>query len=133
MTEHKFIHLRVHSAYSLSEGAIHIKALPELCHKFGMPAVAITDTNNMFGMLEASLTLPAAGIQPIVGTSLAIRHEAEENGKTKRAPEPGWLGLLAQTAEGYPPVARCDLVPRLPRAGPPCSHTPGEGASASGI
>ncbi|WP_138380137.1 DNA polymerase III subunit alpha [Luteithermobacter gelatinilyticus] len=101
MTEHKFIHLRVHSAYSLSEGAIHIKALPELCHKFGMPAVAITDTNNMFGMLEASLTLPAAGIQPIVGTSLAIRHEAEESGKTKRAPEPGWLGLLAQTTEGY--------------------------------
>ena len=52
----RFIHLRLHTAYSLLEGAIHIKALPGMCAKAGMPAVAVTDTNNLFGALEFSET-----------------------------------------------------------------------------
>ena len=50
-----FVHLRVHSAYSLSEGAIKIKELVKLCQKKEMPAVAVTDTGNLFGALEFSL------------------------------------------------------------------------------
>jgi len=101
MASPAFIHLRLHSAYSLSEGAIHVKALGKLCRAHDMPAVAITDSNNMFGALEASLALPGDGIQPIIGCSLAIRHEGEQDARSFKAPEPGWLVLLAQTATGY--------------------------------
>ena len=50
----RFIHLRLHSAYSLLEGAMHVKKLPSVVIKEQMPAVALTDTNNMFGALEFS-------------------------------------------------------------------------------
>ncbi|PCJ39718.1 MAG: DNA polymerase III subunit alpha [Alphaproteobacteria bacterium] len=96
-----FIHLHLHTAYSLSEGAVHVKALGKLCADHNMPAVAITDTNNMFGVLEASLALPGAGVQPIIGCRIAIRHEVEQDSRSFKAPEPGWLVLLAQTEAGY--------------------------------
>ena len=99
MTIASFIHLRLHSAYSMSEGAIHVKNLGALCRANDMPAVAITDTNNMFGVLEASLALPKSGIQPIIGCSLAIRHD--EAAQAVKAPEPGSLVCLAQTLAGY--------------------------------
>jgi DNA polymerase-3 subunit alpha len=62
-----FVHLRVHSAYSLSEGAIKTKELVKLCQKQSMPAVAVTDTGNLFGALEFSLAAADAGVQPIIG------------------------------------------------------------------
>ena len=49
-----YVHLRVHSAYSLSEGAIPVKDVIKLCQQNKMPAVALTDTNNLFGSLEFS-------------------------------------------------------------------------------
>ena len=49
-----FVHLRVHSAYSLSEGAIRIKDLVKRCRQLGMPAVAVTDTNNLFGAFDST-------------------------------------------------------------------------------
>ena len=61
----QFIHLHLHSSYSLAEGAIPIGRIKDLCLQAGMPAVAITDTNNLFGALEASVTLAGAGIQPL--------------------------------------------------------------------
>ena len=67
-----FVHLRVHSAYSLLEGAIHVKALAKMAREMAMPAVAVTDTNNMFGALEVSSALPAAGVQPILGCCLNV-------------------------------------------------------------
>ena len=54
MTAPRFIHLRVHTEYSLLEGAVRLKKLPELCSDGDMPAVAVTDTNNMFAALEFS-------------------------------------------------------------------------------
>ena len=50
----KFIHLRLHSEYSLLEGAVRLKKLPDLVGAMGMPAIAVTDTNNMFCALEFS-------------------------------------------------------------------------------
>lgn len=58
----QFIHLRLHTEYSLLEGAIRLKKLPKLCADAGMPAVAVTDTNNMFAALEFSVTASGAGI-----------------------------------------------------------------------
>ena len=68
-----FVHLRVHSAYSLSAGAIKVKQLVGLAKKQNMPAVAITDTGNLFGALEFSLACLESGIQPIIGCELPVR------------------------------------------------------------
>ena len=57
-----FVHLRVHTAYSLSAGAIPIKQLISMCQAERMPAVAVTDTGNLFGALEVATTCTAAGI-----------------------------------------------------------------------
>ncbi|MGE0154377.1 MAG: DNA polymerase III subunit alpha [Reyranellaceae bacterium] len=97
-----FIHLRVRSAYSLSEGAIKIDKLVGLAAKHGMPAVAITDRNNLFGALEFSQAASKAGVQPIVGCDLGIRREEEGGfGAGSRAQVPDFLLLLAQDETGY--------------------------------
>ncbi len=67
-----FIHLRTHSAYSLSEGALRIKQLASLARSMGMPALAITDSGNLFGALEFSEALAEKGIQPIIGCTLKV-------------------------------------------------------------
>ncbi len=95
-----FIHLHVHSAYSLSEGAIPVSTLKDLCLAAGMPAVAVTDTNNLFGALEISTTLASAGIQPIIGIQQSFA--TEDFGLTlARGARPPNLVLLAQSEAGY--------------------------------
>jgi hypothetical protein len=66
-----FVHLHVHSSYSLLEGALPIARLAELAKADHQPALALTDTDNMFGALEFSEKLAGYGIQPIVGCALA--------------------------------------------------------------
>ena len=97
-----FIHLRVHSAYSLSEGALPIKQLADMAKAHGMPALAITDTGNLFGALEFSETLAEKGIQPIIGCSLKI--DFSDLPKDSRLParhQCAVLALLAKDAAGY--------------------------------
>src|SRR5262252_10522988 len=67
-----FVHLRVRSAYSLLEGAVRPKELANLARQHRMPAVAVTDTNNLFGIYEITDTLAKAGVQPIVGVTLSV-------------------------------------------------------------
>ncbi len=67
-----FIHLHVHSSYSLLQGAMTIAKLAELAKTDQQPALALTDTDNMFGALEFSEKMAAYGIQPIVGCALAV-------------------------------------------------------------
>src|SRR5438128_2834606 len=67
-----FVHLHVHSSYSLLEGAITIGRLAELAKADCQPALALTDTDNMFGALEFSDKMAGAGIQPIIGCALAV-------------------------------------------------------------
>src|SRR5438045_9487276 len=73
-----FVHLHVHSSYSLLEGALTIGKLAELAKADRQPALALTDTDNMFGALEFSDKLASAGIQPIVGCALAIDFSDQE-------------------------------------------------------
>ncbi|MCG5242877.1 DNA polymerase III subunit alpha [Azospirillum doebereinerae] len=105
MTHADFIHLRVHSAYSLSEGAIKVKELVKLCHKQRMPAVAVTDTGNLFGALEFALAAADTGVQPILGTVLGITRIGPASTKPglpgKAASVPDQLVLLCQNEEGY--------------------------------
>ena len=68
----EFVHLRLHTAYSLLEGAIKIADLVKQCQEMGMPAVAMTDTCNLFGALDFSTNCADGGIQPIIGCQLAV-------------------------------------------------------------
>ncbi len=99
MSDPRFIHLRVHSQYSLLEGAVPVKKLTGLCEKHKMPAVALTDTNNMFAALEFSVTALSAGVQPIVGCQVDFAYDPAQVGEKPRAP--AGLVLLAQNEQGY--------------------------------
>ena len=70
MPHAEYVHLRAHTAYSLSEGAIKIPDLVELCVAEAMPAVAVTDAHNLFGALEFAMAAAARGVQPILGCQI---------------------------------------------------------------
>src|SRR5438270_10513745 len=97
-----FVHLHVHSAYSLLKGSIKIQKLAELAKADRQPALALTDTDNMFGVLEFSDKLSSVGIQPIVGCALSVDFGDQEvprhPGQTLKLPR---LALLAAREEGY--------------------------------
>ena len=95
----RFIHLRTHSEYSLLEGALRLKKLPGLCADAKMPAMALTDTNNMFAALEYSIAMSSAGIQPIIGCQVDVTFVESRPGEKARAPAP--VVVLAQTETGY--------------------------------
>jgi len=94
-----FVHLRVHTAYSLSEGAIKIPELAGLCARERMPAVAITDTGNLFGVLEFSTACAEEGVQPIVGCQIALTNSDMSSNGGPSAPDQ--LVLLVQDEDGY--------------------------------
>jgi len=99
-----FIHLRVHSAYSLLEGALKPARLVKLCQQQEMPALAIVDRNNLFGALEFSESMAKAGVQPIIGCTLAVDFGGREGpGQNRPRGLEGYasLALLAQNAAGY--------------------------------
>ena len=106
-----FVHLHLHSAYSLSEGAIKTGKLKDLCLAAGMPAVAVTDTNNLFGALEMSETLAAAGLQPIAGLQLSLLGDA-------KAARPPAIVLLAQSEAGFRRLMRLSSRAYLSSASP---------------
>jgi DNA polymerase-3 subunit alpha len=98
-----FIHLRTHSAYSLSEGALPVKQLAGMAKDMGMPALAITDTGNLFGALEFAEALAEKGVQPIIGCTLRVEFgdqpvDPRGGGPQRRLPS---LALLAKDAAGY--------------------------------
>ena len=98
MADPRFIHLRVHTEYSLLEGAVPVKKLPALTAEMNMPAVAVTDTNNLFCALEFSEAAVGHGVQPIVGLQLSILYEEGDSRHPNRiAP----VVLLAQNRAGY--------------------------------
>jgi DNA polymerase III subunit alpha len=108
----RFIHLRLHSEYSLLEGAMRVKKLAGFCADNDMPAVAITDTNNMFAALEFSEYAAAAGIQPIIGCQLDLEFQTSAH-PGEMAPPPRPLVLLAQTERGYQNLMKLDSAAYL--------------------
>ena len=102
----EFVHLRVHSAYSLAEGAVRIPELVRLCRDHNMPAVAVTDTANLFGALEFALAAAKGGVQPIIGCQLAVIAEHDKTGDSVTANSPhanpaSELVVLVQSEAGY--------------------------------
>ena len=106
-----FVHLRVHSAYSLLEGALTIPRLVALAAENRMPALAITDSNNLFGALEFSEAVAGARIQPIVGCTLSLsfaveEEEAAQTAEVKRPQADGRIAVLAKDERGYANLMR---------------------------
>lgn len=101
--EPKFVHLRVHTAYSLSEGAMKVPALIHKLHEQGIPAVAVTDTANMFGGKAFSKYASDEGIKPILGCQFYLRNpDADDLLKSKgRLIEPDKIILLVMNGQGY--------------------------------
>jgi len=95
-----FVHLRVHSSYSLSEGAIKADKIAFLAREAGMPAVAITDTANLFGALEFSQACTGKGIQPIIGCQIGLTRRDNP----RMPPDP--VVVLAQDAAGLANLQR---------------------------
>jgi DNA polymerase-3 subunit alpha len=104
-----FVHLHVHSSYSLLEGALTIARLAELAKADRQPALALTDTDNMFGALEFSEKIAAAGIQPIIGCALAVDFGDQEGspraGNVLQLARPR-IVLLAARENGYRSLMR---------------------------
>ncbi len=97
-----FIHLHVHSAYSLSEGALPVRQLAQLAIEYDMPALAITDTGNLFGALEFSEELAENGVQPIIGCTMRVGFaDATSDPRQTMRPKIPQLVLLAKDAQGY--------------------------------
>ncbi|MDR1551328.1 MAG: DNA polymerase III subunit alpha [Holosporaceae bacterium] len=94
-----FVHLRLHSAYSLAEGAIKIGQLVDLCEKNAMPAVAVTDTCNLFGAIEFSTKCAEHGIQPIIACQLNVQH-------TKKMDRSTSILLYVKNKSGYQNLIR---------------------------
>jgi DNA polymerase III subunit alpha len=86
-----FIHLRLHSEYSLVDGLVRVDELPQRARDLGMPAVALTDFNNLYALIKFYNGAQAAGIKPIIGCDVLL----EDGG----AGYP--MTLLAASREGY--------------------------------
>jgi DNA polymerase-3 subunit alpha len=115
-----FVHLRVHSAYSLLEGALPLKKVVSHAVKDGLPAIAVTDTNNLFGALEFAQYASKDGVQPIIGCQLdvAFADAATEAGPGHKRPRSVYpVVLLAATEVGYANLVR--LVSRAYLDNPP--------------
>jgi DNA polymerase-3 subunit alpha len=102
MSNAGFVHLHVHSAYSLLKGSIKIAKLGELAKADRQPALALTDTDNMFGALEFSDKMAGYGIQPIIGCELAVDFGDQDAGaRSALAAGPARIVLLAARETGY--------------------------------
>ena len=94
-----FIHLRTHSSYSLSEGAIKLEDLIVRSKELKMPAVAVTDNCNLFGSLEFSYSATSKGIQPIIGAEVEVVLPGQE--VSRHTTRTGKLLLIAKDKIGY--------------------------------
>jgi len=101
--EPKFVHLRVHTEYSLVDGVVRIKPLVKKLAELGMPAVAVTDQSNLFSLVKFYKAAMGAGIKPIAGADVWVQNPQE-------AGAPHRLTLLVQDQEGY--LALTELISR---------------------
>lgn len=105
-----FVHLRVHSAYSLLEGALQLGAIVGHAVKDQAPAVAISDTNNLFGALEFAQKAVKDGIQPIIGCQVDLAFVGETNDgqrdRRRQGPDLRPVVFLAASEAGYANLVR---------------------------
>jgi len=94
-----FVHLRLHTEYSLVDSVVRIDDLVQAAAAKGMPAVAVTDQNNLFAMVKFYRAALAAGVKPLIGVDLLVRETGDRV-------QPSRLTLLCQSQVGYGNVTR---------------------------
>ncbi|MFZ4690638.1 MAG: DNA polymerase III subunit alpha [Polymorphobacter sp.] len=94
-----FVHLRLHSAYSMLEGAIQPEDLAKHCRRGGFPAAGLADRGNMFAAMDFSAAAKDAGVQPIIGAMVAVERPGSRTALTRAVYD--WLVLFAQDSAGY--------------------------------
>jgi DNA polymerase-3 subunit alpha len=99
----RFVHLRLHSEYSVTDGIVRIDDAVARAAADGMPALALTDSANLFGMVKFYRAARAAGLKPIVGADCWVRNESDRD-------KPSRLLLLCASRAGY--LRLCELVSR---------------------
>ena len=106
MPQPSFIHLRVHSEYSIADGIVRIPEAVSAAKRDSMPALALTDLNNVFGLIKFYQEARKNGIKPIIGCDVFISNPSERD-------QPFRLLLLCQSNAGY--LQLCDLLTRAYR------------------
>ena len=99
----RFVHLRLHSEYSVSDGIVRIEEAVERARADAMPALALTDAGNLFGMVKFYGAARAAGVKPVIGADCWLQNEADRE-------KPSRLLLLCASHAGY--LRLCDLLSR---------------------
>ena len=89
-----FVHLRLHSEYSMMDGIVRIKPLVQQAAQMGMPAIALTDVTNFFGLVKFYKAAQSAGVKPICGADLQVLNPIEDGVSS-------WVTLLVLNQEGY--------------------------------
>jgi DNA polymerase III subunit alpha len=100
-----FVPLRVFSSYTMLDGAIDPKAVAALARERGFPAIAIADRNGLYGAPAFAAACFEKGVQPIIGTFLAVAREEDTAGHERTI---DWLALYAQDETGW--LNLCHLV-----------------------
>src|SRR5687768_3662130 len=103
MTSPRFVHLRLHTEYSISDGMARVDDVVAAAAADAMPALAITDASNLFGAIKFFQAARAAGVQPIIGCDLWLTNERSRDA-------PYRLTVLARSRAGY--LALCELLTR---------------------
>ena len=103
MTDPHFIHLRLHTEYSVTDGLVRVGEAVKRARESGMPALGLSDLSNTFGWVKFYRAARGAGIKPIFGCDVWVTNAADRN-------RPSRLLLLVQHREGYRRL--CDLLTR---------------------
>ena len=90
----RFIHLRLHTEFSLSDGLVRVKPLIKAVSDAGFPAVAVTDQSNLCSLVKFYNGAQGAGIKPISGADLWVTHPDDDH-------EPVKMVLLSMNEKGY--------------------------------
>ena len=103
MPQPSFVHLRLHSEYSISDGMLRVNEAVTAAQQDGMPALALTDLSNVFGLVKFYQSARGSGLKPVVGCDVFISNDADRD-------RPHRLLLLCQSREGY--LLLCRLLSR---------------------
>jgi DNA polymerase-3 subunit alpha len=103
MSAPRFVHLRLHTEYSVVDGMARVDDAVAAAAADGMPALAITDASNLFGAIKFYQAAREAGVQPIIGCDVWISNERNRDAAYR-------VTLLARSREGY--LALCELLSR---------------------
>src|SRR3990167_8537764 len=113
---HYFIHLRLHTEYSLQDSVVTIPTLIEKARQNQMPAIVITDFGNLYGVIKFYQAALDAGVKPIIGMDVFVQHTKTRISRCTLLcqNERGYQHLLELITDGYLACERKDDIPLLP-------------------